>query len=347
MYKINPSSYQGVFVLPKELVEKHIVLASEKHLKVIIYAYYDPARTLDVSDTAKALGISEADAADALEYWKNLGLLMDADSTTEIIPEKKPVPTEEPKTKAVKKPSKSSPGRLTYNEICKRVGESEEVRTLFAEAQESLGRTIGTADQSSLLMLHDYYGLPIEIILSICEYARIHGKCNNMNYIYSVGVDWSTREIDTIERADEEFKKLERNDGAWNQFCALSGVKQSTVTAKKLNYFYIWINEWHFTMNMILAAYEEMHNHTEKTSFEYMNKVLSSWLDKGIKTIEQVQEEKKKFQHHQESLIAEKTSKKSYKTAKKSESPHKASYDIDKAENRAKTSVPTLKKRGE
>ena len=42
-----------------------------------------------------------------------------------------------------------------------------------------LGRTIGTGDQSSLILLHDYYGLPIEVILCICEYAGTKGKSAN------------------------------------------------------------------------------------------------------------------------------------------------------------------------
>lgn len=344
MYKINPSAYKGVFVIPADIAKRQLILAGEKQLKTIIYIFSKPAEFFDAADVANAVDISEDEAADAIAYWENLGYLMKAEDIVVFASEGKKEAEKPPKKTVIGASPQAVPTRLNYSVICERIGESEEVRFLFSEAQIKLGRTIGTADQSSLLLLHDYYGLPVEIILSICEYARTHGKSSNINYIYTLGVDWSKREIDTLERADEEFKILERVNAAWTQFCSLTGLKASRPTVVQQKYLSVWLRDWRLSMPLIVKAYEEMLNHTEKLSFQYINKTLSSWRDKGIKTPEDAEKDKKDFLLKKEREAKEKTGKKK-KASAVNESGQEASYDIEKAENKAKTSVPALKKR--
>ena len=227
MYKINPAKYCGVTVIPSEIIEDHIILCSASQLKVILCAFSMSGGLFDEKALSDKTGVSLNEVKDALSYWSDRGFILRSGEeavffkTAEIKEEKKAVAsfvkTEEAAESIAEKPKRSkvspnNPPRLKYDEICKRIGESEEIRILLNEAQLKLGRTIGTGDQSSLILLHDYYGLPIEVILSICEYAGSKGKSANMNYIYKVGTDWSQREIDTIEAADRELKKLENNN---------------------------------------------------------------------------------------------------------------------------------------
>ncbi len=254
--------------------------------------------------------------------------------------------------KADTKPRKTTamPGRLSYEIICKRINESENVRTLFSQAQTRLGRTIGTGDQSSLLLLHDYFGLPVEVILALCEYASVSGKGGNMNYIYTLGVDWSKREIDTLEEADEEFKRIQAIDKNWAPFCKITGIKKKKPTAKQSEFLSVWIDRFHFTMEMLSCAYDEMSKHTDEMSFPYMNKILTQWYNAGVDTPEKVRLHEEEFTENMVKAAAERAKKK--KDAAKTpggnnsaSSGTPASYDIEKAQQKAKASVPTLKKK--
>ena len=254
--------------------------------------------------------------------------------------------------KADTKPHKTTamPGRLSYEIICKRINESENVRTLFSQAQTRLGRTIGTGDQSSLLLLHDYFGLPVEVILALCEYASVSGKGGNMNYIYTLGVDWSKREIDTLEEADEEFKRIQAIDKNWAPFCKITGIKKKKPTAKQSEFLSVWIDRFHFTMEMLSCAYDEMSKHTDEMSFPYMNKILTQWYNAGVDTPEKVRLHEEEFTENMVKAVAERAKKK--KDAAKTpggnnsaSSGTPASYDIEKAQQKAKASVPTLKKK--
>lgn len=359
MYKINPAKYLGVTVIPSEIIEKHLILSSAQQLKVILYAFSNAGALFDEKTVAAATGIKENEVNDALSYWKDKGFILCCDdevvfeTKAQAIEEKQVLPSET-KTKSslpengtvIKKIPSNNPPKLTYKQICQRIDECADIPVLLNEAQLKLGRTIGTGDQSSLILLYDYYGLPIEVILSICEFASTKGKSSNMNYIYKIGVDWSQREIDTLEAADEELKRLERVNSVWNSFSAevkLNGVYPTTAQEKYINQ---WTEEWHFSMVMLTAAYEEMMLYKEKFNFPYMHKILSDWHKKGINTPEKVREEKESFIKNQEKKALERKNPVGH--TKKSPEPvpdPTASYDIRLAEELARTTVPRVKKR--
>ena len=353
MYKVDPVSYFGVFVMPAAVADRHLKLASEPTLKTVLYIYRHADSLISAADVSAGTGLTETEAADALEYWRAAGFLRDETEPAEKkeSPEKKSVPENEPSGKPeepAKPVIKQKPGRLTYQQICSRIEESSIVRELFREAQEKLGRTIGTADQSALLNLHDFYGLPIEVILAICEYANTHGKANNINYIFTVGADWSVREIDTIEAADEEFRRLEQIGAIWPEFKKMTGITTAHPTAAQHKYLSVWTDEWKFSLPMLAAAFEEMSRHTESVSFPYMNKILAGWHSSGVKTPEEAGELQRKFALEKE----QKQQKKAAKTASPygvraaSEAPERpASYDIQKATQRMNTTVPVHKKK--
>ena len=76
---------------------------------------------------------------------------------------------------------------------------------------------------------------------------------------------------------------------------------------------------------MIFLAYEEMTNNCRRLSFPYMNKVLESWHNDGIKTPKNLEEYKKGKRS------AQGTDDKSINSAKNTES----SYDLDEFKQQA------------
>ena len=348
MYIINPSSYGSVFVLPKSFTSD-LILASGGYIKALVFAYANAGAPFDAAAVAAGTGLSEADAADALRYWADKGYLADEKAAVPVTeqpaaaPEKEAAPAKPEKETIPLKPSKPS-----YETICLRLSEDAAVRELFSEAQMKLGRTIGTADQASLLLLYDYYGLPAEVILTICEYARIHQKERNMGYIYTVGADWSKRGIDSLEAADDELRRLENVNENWTEFARITGVRSAHPTQAQQKYLAAWLGDWHFTMEMISLAYDEMMKNTGKVSFPYMNKVLSTWKSAGVDTPEKAAERERKFREDTLAAAAAKAAAKNNPNpASKNKTVYEtpASYDIERAERKMNTTMPKLKKK--
>ena len=345
---VEPGAYGGVFVLPAALADDFLRKSSAPLLKTALFVYRHADRPLELPEIAAGTGLSEEEAADAVSYWLQRGLLRDA-GAPQIAAEEKPAETPQPdaQPKKEEKPKLDlRPQKPNYETICRRIGESEAVRALFSEAQFKLGRTIGTGDQQTLLLLHDFYGLPVEIILTLCEYARSHGKANNLNYIYTVGVDWSRREIDTLALADAELKRIESANTLWDAFRAETGVKNVRPTAPQQKYFLKWTEEWRFSTSMLALAFEEMSRNTESVSFPYMDKILAGWKSAGVETPEGVAERERRFAEEKEQRAAEKGKKKSPYGARSQPEPEKpASYDIERATQRMNTTIPVYKKR--
>lgn len=381
-YSPNPQLFASAFVLPSVIADKYLALASAAQLRVILAVFRTQAQAFDIQTLMQMTGLSEQDVSDACCFWAQAGVLLCNGQTAPAAEITSPTPAAEPLRETQAKPQQTtattsqtptpteptakkkptakekisvSPTRPTHAQICKRLDESAELRELFNEAQTVLGRLMGTGDQAALLLLYDYYGLPADVILMLCEYARTRGKAGNLNYIYSVGQDWSEREIDTFERADEELRRLSAVDDNWSALCARTGIQHQKPTKGQQKYLSVWLNEWHFSVEMIALAYEKMAERTDGIRFSYMNGILKSWYQKGIKTVAAVEEEEKQFREKTEQTAAGasvKTPKYTPRTdgvtaavAKSGIADGPASYDLEKAELAARTSVPKLRKR--
>lgn len=292
-YKVNPESLSAVFMVPSQIVDKHIKLASGQQLKVLLWILRHAGDGFDMDRMCAALGFEPLDAQDYLQYWVETGILIeDGSKKSAGAFEVKTAPMPEKQAAVKKELPEIVPSRPTAAEIAQRAEESDDINFLFHEAQNKLGRTIGYDGQCTLLMMHDTYGIPVEVILMIIEYAASVGKYN-FHYIASIGKDWGEREIDTIEKADEQISKLNSVNKVWASFAAMAGLSNPRPTQSQSKYILTWSREWKFSVEMIYAAYEEMAERCQKMSFSYMNKVLESWHTNGIRTLKDVEESKK------------------------------------------------------
>ncbi len=301
-YKINPSVFSNMFPVPASLVDENIRLASVVQLKTLLYFFRHAVagKSPDAAEIAKALFLDEADVADALIFWRERGLLLSLDDDTNAVTvptQKKPEESEKAE-KTEKNQSHTVAdipiSKPSHEQVAARLKECEQFKELFSEAQLKLGKTIGYDGQSVLIMLHDSYGLPIEVILMLIEYAKTQKK-TSYSYIAKLGKKWSELEIDTLEEAEQYITEQTGTDALWRDFQEKSGVKNAKPTEKQRRYFTVWSKEYGFGADMIYEAYEISIDRTEKMSLAYMDKVLKNWHDSGIKTPSDVEAEHEKW----------------------------------------------------
>lgn len=295
-YSVNPSVFKSIFAVPTDIVDKHIRLANGDQLKVLLWILRNSTDNPDINEMCKALKINQSDAADYLQYWVLTGVLSEngeavtpSPAPVEVKKEEKPVEIKKVEVAPV------TPSKPSSREILQRIDESPEIGHLFNEAQKLLGKTIGYDGQCTLLLLHDHYGLPTEVLFMMIDYCVSIGK-SNYAYLEAVGRDWGTREIDTLEKAAEQISILKEANSIWNEFAKNAGITNPRPTVKQTEYLRRWSSEWKFSIGMILLAYEEMANHTSKLSMAYIDKILMNWHEKGYKTpddVEKATEEQK------------------------------------------------------
>lgn len=325
-YSVNPSVFKSIFAVPTDIVDKHIRLANEHQLKVLLWILRSSPDNPDIDKMCSALKINKSDAHDYLQYWVLTGVLSSeqGEKAETVTAETKSAEKTEstvynkPKTEAQPAPSKPSSA-----EIAARLDESPEIGHLFNETQVKLGRTIGYDGQCTLLLVHDHYGLPTEVIFMMIDYCVSIGK-TNYGYIEAVGKDWGTREIDTLDKAAEQISILRNTNSLWKDFASYVGNTNPRPTIKQTDYLRKWSNELKFGIEMIIHAYEEAANHTSKLSFSYMDKVLLSWHGKGYKTPSDVENGKEEQNGGKQKFASTKPVK-----------TNTASYDLNKFEERS------------
>lgn len=339
-FKINPASMATMFPLPSAVVDENIRLASAVQLKALIYFFRKQlsGETVTCQDIADATGYDKEDITDAMIFWQERGIVMRDVAAKEIVAEVKKASEEKPEKIKNKKETKEAKetkeitvqeipvSKPSHEQIAVRCQECAEFRALFQEAQTKLGRTLGYEGQATLIMLHDSYGLPMEVILMLIEYAKTKGKTGNAN-LANLGKIWAENEIDTLESAESYIEEQTGTDGLWREFKQLSGVKNTNPTTKQRRFFNVWSKEYGFGVDMIYTAYEICIDNTEKMNLEYMDKILKSWYEKGVKTPVDVEKDREQF-----ALSKKKTAKtKEVKTEKKAD----CSYDLGAFEKKA------------
>lgn len=335
---INPSKWNNSFAVPSEVVDKHIRLAGSVQLKVLLWMMRHSADEKSMDEMSKDLGVSVADCSDALTFWSEMGVLISEDK--DFVPEKAVEKVATPVVQIKKQEEKKILPEIeaikpTAQQIAARGDESEEVRFLFNEAQLRLGKTIGHDGQAVLLMMHDAYGLPVEVIVTIIEYCVSVGKTST-SYIAKIGKDWGEREIDTLEKADEIINELKASDEMWGEFRMRTGISTPRPTSAQMKYLSRWKNEYGFTMDMIFLAYEETADNIQKMSFPYMDKILKNWFENGLRTPADVVKAK------QERSAAAQPVIKTENKAKK-----KTSYNIDEVLRKNEETELVYKRKGD
>lgn len=312
-YKINPNVYASTFPIPTKVADESLKMAGPAQLKTLLWVFRHPAEEYDCKVIAKEIGYKEYDVRDAMIFWENQGIFLPGEGHAPITDK---IPAETKAQPVKQKLPEMKPVGLSYEQIEARCKESTEVAAMFNDIQKVLGKTIGYNGQSVLLMLHDGYGLPIEVIYMLVEYCVSVGK-TAFSYIAKVGKDWGEKEIDTIEKADEQIAVLNACNSVWREFAAMAGIQNPKPTSAQSAYIRTWTQEMKFSVEMIYLAYEETLDHSGKISFPYMNKVLANWNDKGLKTPEAVEKEKEVFR------------------SKISQKKNETSYDMDEFKRRA------------
>ncbi len=304
-YSINLGSWNSVFAVPCSVVDNNLKLAGSVQLKVLLWVLRHAGEPFEEQDIAEALGIDRADVGDAMVYWQETGLIT-ASGGDSIAPApaaeagtERAVPPFQPseqKPAVSKKEEKhrrvlSRPQKPDSEFVAKRMSESTEIACLMQSAQEILGRLISNGDAATLLMIHDDFGLPSDVIIMLLQYAVSIGKAN-MRYIEKVAMNWADGEINTHEKAEAKLSSLAASQKAWRSVEQAIGMPHRTPSAKEEAYAPVWVDDWNFSLSMIREAYDRTVDATGKYNAGYMNKILERWHQAGITTPKQAEDEK-------------------------------------------------------
>lgn len=307
---LNLGNWNSIFAVPSSVVDNHIKLAGSAQLKVLLFVLRHAGDRLSIDSIAQAISMHSADVKDALQYWVETSVIsyqldeiqpgcgsgvpehqentcpagslnlprVHTDGKPESAPEKTP--------RLLSRPEK--PDSLF---VSKRVNDSAEIASLMSEAEVILGRLLSNADTSTLLMLHETDGLPVDVLIMLMQYAVSTGK-RNMRYIEKMAISWGMEEIDSLAKAEAKIRSLEQNRKCWTTVERILGIEHRSPTAKEEEASVRWLEDLKMPQELIKEAYDRCINSQGKYILSYMDSILRRFHSSSIKTVAQANEPK-------------------------------------------------------
>ena len=302
-YRLDIGAWGSVFAVPSLLVDQHIKLAGAAQLKVILWLLRHAGEDFDTADIAAALNMHEADVRDCMQYWINADLVAEntgvltppepeepqPEAQTEIQPEQ-PEAEQTAQTEESEKPPKrllSRPEKPDQKYLAERMKTDNAVEYLMTMADEIFGRFTSVNDKETLLLIHEYDGIPVDVLIMLMQYAAGEGKCN-MKYIEKMAISWADEEIFTIEAAERKIRELTERNNAAKRYQHILGLEAHSPTKKEKDFADLWINKRKFPDELIREAYELCIDNKGKFIQKYITSILESWFKAGITTKEQL-----------------------------------------------------------
>lgn len=300
-FTIDFGAWNGVFAVPCGVVDKHLKLAGESSLKVLLWILRHAGKPVNSNTIASELSLSRADTEDCIFYWVKAGIFSLTDNMLE--PKQEHSSITPPKTETASPSSARETRQPTYQVIkadkapqlepeawAERL-EGEDVRFLFHQAENILGHAPTPMEQKELVDLLDWFAFPLDSVLMLLQYCKTT-KRRGVRSIHAVAMEWVKEGISSYEQVEEYISRrlvqYDHENEVRDAFHLRDGLSE-----KQKKFIANWFGPLGFTIDMVKLAGDRTLDRTNSLSFDYMNSILESWSKKGISTPKQAMEEKK------------------------------------------------------
>ena len=295
-----------MFAVPSDVVDKYIKIAGGSSIKVLLFFLRHSGEQVTDEIIANALSMNCEDVNDSLSFWKQVGLLDEVDgsfapASISLSLQKETVPQveipvsavgvtkEQADFAAIKAAALRSP-EFTPAQIAGTVKSDEKVDFLFKTCETLYGRPLKHTEQNALMTITEHIGLPTEVTLMLVDYCFSINKATPA-FLKESAMNWMENGITDLASAERHISMLQSRYSAENSVKSIFDINRA-LSQKEKDFIDLWYNVWGFSSDMVKLAYDINVNSKGKFSFPYINKILENWHIKGIKTEEQVTEER-------------------------------------------------------
>ena len=258
--------------LTKAFIEQELPAAPPLYVSVYLMTLATGGTAAEV---AAKLGATETDVLYAWGYWKGKGYLQE----------------KEPKQEKAEQPRLLSSERPDYTPAeLAQVGKHPDVMRMYQSAQQKLGKMLNHNDMSLLFSLHDWLGLPFDVIDLLLSYCAANGH-TGMRYVEKVAIGWAEEGITTEDQAVEY---IEMRRTGFRTILKAFGQNRLPVATEE-TYMKKWLQEYKLPVDVVKLACERTVLQTGKASFAYADKILENWRNADVKSAADVEELDKAF----------------------------------------------------
>ena len=228
---------------------------------------------------AQTLGLSDAQLRAAMETLARLGLVSDG---------------AEPKKEKPLPPAAELP-QYTAEDLVRRVREDVTFQSVCAHAEQFFGRKLTTPETQALLGMQDYLGLPVEVLMELITHVfttyrseKGPGRNPTMRMIEREAYVWARNELMTQELAEEYIERQKQRRGDMARLMEALEIAGRAPSPSEKKYLSAWL-DMGFGADAVAEGYDRTVISAGALKWPYLNKILLSWHEKGLHTLEEIQ----------------------------------------------------------
>ncbi len=168
--------------------------------------------------------------------------------------------------------------------------DNPEVAHLFTMVNFYMRRDISYQKKMDIARWIDVYNMPPSLIEEAFRYgAEVKGK-RNLNYIEAIVRNWSEANVRTPQALEDNFRQHDERYYRYNHVLRVMGVQKSNFAESEVNQ----VNHWFDQLNIPMEIVEEGARRAAKSNrpnLNYLEAILMNWKEKGLDTLEKVQQE--------------------------------------------------------
>ncbi len=265
--------------IPDIFFTQYLPEANGDFLKVYLYilflSKYD--KDIKINDLCKKLGLSLKTIQDAMKYWEDQGVI--TKKNTGFVFNN----LQELELYHLYKPKAA----LSADQIQKSAESQKRAKTIEYINNKFFSGLMPTTWYPDIELWFKKYHFDDEVMIALFGYCFDKSALHH-NYIQAVADSWSKNKIESYNDLEQYYEKQEKLNKIANAISKKLGLGRQL---SQYEYAYIekWLIDFNFSFDIIEIALKKTTSKVNP-SFDYIDKLLTDWHERGFKTVEQVQE---------------------------------------------------------
>lgn len=271
-------------------INDYMPVADGTYVKVYIMGYKcakDKQSNFNNETIAKNLKLPLSDVLNAWDYWEGEGIIIkhktddEYNYIVEFVNLKQLYIDNVYKHIAKQNKEKSN---YVNNEELISSNRNKENKKMMEEIEDMFGRPLKISEKQKIVTWLNTYKMKPEIMTQAFSYCINNKKVKRFSYIETVVSAWHDAGVDDIDSMVEYLEKRNDRYSMYSRISKALGFNR-TLTEAEMKTIDKWIDEWNFSMEMILRCLDNS-TKINNPNINYFDKILSEWHKNGFKSIE-------------------------------------------------------------
>ena len=167
------------------------------------------------------------------------------------------------------------------------------INNMFNSINTIMSRQLVPNEKQKILEWIHNYNMDPDIIESAFSYSVKKRGRRNIGYIGGIIRNWYDEGITNMEALQEHLRLTDERYYRYGQVMKYLGYSNRLPSKSEMEVMDRWFDEYKFTMDIVLKGCEGSKK-TANPSINYINGILTSWYNKGIRTVEEIEEKDKR-----------------------------------------------------